>query len=63
MPKGELVVRYIAATSFSDGVAFVSGKLDDEKNGIKHNNRYAAIDKNGAWALDSAALPKPTLLL
>ena len=53
--QGELVVSgYIAATSFSDGVAFVSGKLDDEKNGIKHNNRYAAIDKNGAWALDSA---------
>ena len=47
--QGELVVSgYIAATSFSDGVAFVSGKLDDEKNGIKHNNRYAAIDKNGA---------------
>lgn len=30
--QGELVVSgYIAATSFSDGVAFVSGKLDDEK--------------------------------
>ncbi len=53
--QGELVASgYIAATSFSDGVAFVSGKLDDEKNGIKHNNSYAAIDKNGAWALNSA---------
>ena len=53
--QGQLVASgYIAATSFSDGVAFVSGKLDDEKNGIKHNNSYAAIDKNGAWTLDSA---------
>ena len=53
--QGELVASgYTAATSFSDGVAFVAGKLDDEKNGIKHNGSYAAIDKNGAWALDSA---------
>ena len=53
--QGELVVSgYTAATSFSDGVAFISGKSDDDDKGIKHNNRYAAIDKSGAWALDSA---------
>lgn len=53
--QGELVISgFIAATSFTDDVAFVSGKPDDEKNGIKHNKSYAAIDKNGAWALDSA---------
>ena len=53
--QGELVISgFTAATSFTDGVAFVAGKPDDEKNGIKHNDAYAAIDKNGAWALDSA---------
>ena len=53
--QGELVISgYTAATSFSDGVAFISGKPDDDDKGIKHNNRYAAIDKSGAWALDSA---------
>ena len=53
--QGELVMSgYTGATSFSEGVAFVWGKPDDEKNGIKHNDRYAAIDKNGAWALNSA---------
>lgn len=52
---GELAISgFTAATSFSDGVAFVSGKSDDDKSGIKHNGKYAAIDKNGAWALDSA---------
>lgn len=59
--QGELVMSgYTGATSFSEGVAFVWGKPDDEKNGIKHNDRYAAIDKNGAWrSTRRKALPKP----
>ena len=44
---------YDAATSFTGGYAFISGKADTDKDDAAEG--FACIDKNGDWALKSKA--------